>query len=67
MDSEQADYEFLPNAAGAGLKGLSECTGPTGSLGSKQHLLEHIPKAPPNAPEAEPRVHRASDHISIYR
>lgn len=67
MESEQADYEFLPNAPGAGLKGLSECTGPTGNVGSKQNLFEHIPKAPPNAPEAEPRVHRVSYHLSIYR
>lgn len=65
MDSEQADYVFLPNAAGTGMKGLSECTGPTGSLSRQQHLLEHIPKAPPNAPEAEHRVHRASDHVNI--
>lgn len=46
LDSVQADNEFLPSAAGADLKDLTECTGPTG-------ILEHIPKAPPNAPEAQ--------------
>jgi len=54
----QADYEFLPSAAGADLKDLTECTGPTG-------ILEHIPKAPPNAPEAESPVsshHQNVDH-----